>query len=109
MNKAIELWAQVKDMLKASNDETTFNQTFAPITEVYKIQNNVIYLVVNKQFDIFRIKRFYLDKMNELLAQCTDDKLSFGFISKAEVENDSIQISIEKNQQPQTTVIKKEI
>lgn len=107
MNKAIELWAQVKDMLKASNDETTFNQTFAPITEVYKIQNNVIYLVVNKQFDIFRIKRFYLDKMNELLAQCTDDKLSFGFISKAEVENDSIQISTEKNQQPQTTVIKK--
>ena len=43
MSKELELWEQVKEMLKASNDEATFNQTFAPITQIYKIQNNIIY------------------------------------------------------------------
>ena len=42
MNKELELWEQVKAMLKASNDEATFNQIFVPITQIYKVQNNVI-------------------------------------------------------------------
>ena len=49
MENALKLWEQVKDMLKASNDEATFNQTFAPITDVYKVQNNIIYLVAKGQ------------------------------------------------------------
>ena len=86
MENALKLWEQVKDMLKASNDEATFNQTFAPITDVYKVQNNIIYLIVNNSLDIFRIKRFYLVKMNELLNQCTNEQMSFGFVSKDEAE-----------------------
>ena len=58
MNNEIELWEQVKSMLKASNDEITFNQTFAPITKIYKVQNNIIYLIVNTSLDSFRIKKF---------------------------------------------------
>ena len=55
MENALKLWEQVKDMLKASNDEATFNQTFAPITDVYKVQNNIIYLIVNNSLDIFSV------------------------------------------------------
>lgn len=86
MENALKLWEQVKAMLKASNDEATFNQTFEPITDVYKVQNNIIYLIVNNSLDIFRIKRFYLVKMNELLNQRTDEQMSFGFVSKEEAE-----------------------
>lgn len=98
MNKELELWEQVKEMLKASNDEATFNQTFAPITEIYKVQNNVIYLIVNNSLDIFRLKRFYLVKMNELLSQIAGESMSFGFISKAEAEEQL------KSQQKETVI-----
>ena len=107
MYKEIELWEQVKEMLKASNNEATFNQTFAPITEIYKVQNNVIYLIVNNSLDIFRLKRFYLIKMNELLSQVAGEKMSFGFISKAEVEEQNKNQPKEEINQTTTTVIKR--
>ena len=106
MNKEYELWEQVKSMLKASNNEVTFNQTFAPITEIYKVQNNVIYLIVNNPLDIFRIKRFYLQKMNELLSQCAGEQMSFAFISKTEAESHHSQTQILPNQN-NLTIIKK--
>lgn len=107
MSKELELWEQVKEMLKASNDEATFNQTFAPITQIYKIQNNIIYLIVNNPLDIYRIKRFYLDKMNELLSQCANEKMSFGFISKAEAEANTETNNTDTKQPITTSVIKK--
>ena len=107
MSKELELWEQVKEMLKASNDEATFNQTFAPITQIYKIQNNIIYLIVNNPLDIYRIKRFYLDKMNELLSQCANEKMSFGFISKAEAEANTKTNNTDTKQPITTSVIKK--
>ena len=107
MNKELELWEQVKTMLKASNDEATFNQTFAPITEIYKVQNNVIYLIVNNSLDIFRLKRFYLNKMNELLSQCAGESMSFGFISKAEVDNQTVNQPKETPKKIETTLIKR--
>ena len=107
MNKELELWEQVKTMLKASNNEATFNQTFAPITEIYKVQNNVIYLIVNNPLDIFRLKRFYLEKMNELLTQCAGTNMSFGFISKTEVEKQSKNQTSDIVKTIQPTLIKK--
>ena len=107
MNKELELWEQVKTMLKASNDEATFNQTFAPITEIYKVQNNVIYLIVNNSLDIFRLKRFYLGKMNELLSQCAKEPMSFGFISKAEAESQQSTQQKDVVKKIETTLIKK--
>ncbi len=107
MNKELELWEQVKAMLKASNDEATFNQIFVPITQIYKVQNNVIYLIVNNPLDIFRIKRFYLSKMNEFLCQCAKEQMSFGLISKKEVDEQTKNQSTEVHQPIQTTVIKK--
>lgn len=108
MNKELELWEQVKEMLKASNDEATFNQTFAPITEIYKVQNKVIYLIVNNSLDIFRLKRFYLAKMNELLTQIAGEQMSFGFISKAEADEQSKSQVVENNiQNTNLNVIKR--
>ena len=108
MNNEIELWEQVKSMLKASNDEITFNQTFAPITKIYKVQNNIIYLIVNTSLDSFRIKKFYLNKMNELLTQCAGTQMSFALITAQEVENQNkIQTQNSFVQPVQTTVIKK--
>ena len=108
MNNEIELWEQVKSMLKASNDEITFNQTFAPITKIYKVQNNVIYLIVNTSLDSFRIKKFYLNKMNELLTQCAGTQMSFALVTAQEVENQNkIQTQNSFVQPIQTTVIKK--
>lgn len=107
MNKEIELWQQVKEMLRASNDEATFNQLFAPITQIYKVQDDVIYLIVNNSLDIFRLKRFYLGKMNELLCQCSGRKMSFSFKSKSEIDAQLAKETIPNTQPIQTTVIKK--
>ena len=82
MIKYQNIWEQVKSNLKASNDELTFNQIFEPITKVHKVQDNTIYLIVNSVLTKYRIEKFFLPKMNELLAQCCDEKLTFAIITE---------------------------
>ena len=86
MIKPEELWQKVKDLLKASNDETTYDQNFAPITTVYKFQNSHIYLVVENALAKYRLEKFYLQKINDLALQFADEKVDFKFITKNEID-----------------------
>lgn len=108
MENALELWKQVKEMLKASNDEATFNETFEPITTIYKVQNNVIYLIVSTILVSYRIRRFFLGKMNELLKQCTNEALTFDLITKEEADKQTMQVETPVSTPiVQTSIIKK--
>lgn len=83
-----ELWEKVKELLRASNDKTTFEQNFLPITKVYKFQNGYIYLIVENLLAKYRLEKFYLQKMNDLVEQFTDEKIQFKLITQADVDKE---------------------
>ena len=106
MIKYQNIWEQVKSNLKASNDELTFNQIFEPITKVHKVQDNTIYLIVNSVLTKYRIEKFFLPKMNELLSQCCEEKLTFGIITE-DVASKEIVVTEQQITQSPSYIIKR--
>ena len=109
MIKYQQIWEKVKSDLKASNDEATFNQIFEPITNIFKFQDNSIYLVVNSALTKYRIDRFFLLKMNDIASQYSDEKISFVIITK-DVADKEIVVTEEKTpQQTLSYIIKRNL
>ena len=50
MNNLNELWTKIKDELKNEVAESVFDDYFLNINEIYKEQNNNLYLVVENSF-----------------------------------------------------------
>lgn len=89
MRSGKELWDLVKNQLKLEMASTDFSEIFDPITEIHKIHNKYIFLIVPDILTKFRIEKFYLDTMNKLLVQIEEDKHNFKLITRevADKEN----------------------
>lgn len=70
-----ELWEKVKHRLSEKYGDKVFKDTFLPITQIHKVYNNYIYLVVATALIKFRIEKFYLKQMNEILSELNKDEL----------------------------------
>ena len=83
------IWLTVKNKLAdVLKDESTFQNTFGDINEVYKVNNGYIYLPVNGQLDKYRIEKFHLEKMNNFLKELVSEKMSFKLITKEDIEKE---------------------
>lgn len=83
------IWLTVKNKLAdVLKDESTFQNTFGYINEVYKVNNGYIYLPVNGQLDKYRIEKFHLEKMNNFLKELVPEKMSFKLITKEDIEKE---------------------
>lgn len=88
MEKANTLWSKVKEKLKEHYDEDTFQSTFQTIDSVYKISNGYIYLPIENVLDKYRLEKFYLEKMNDILSELVEEKTKFKLITKTEIEKE---------------------
>lgn len=105
-----ELWSQVKALLKSSNSDQTYKELFEPITEIHKVQNNIVYLIVNTKLDKFRIDKYYLQTINNLVSNCTKENIRFQLIARQEIpqeeeKDEKAEVKSEQNQSMQTSVI----
>lgn len=88
MEKINNLWLEIKEILKTLYDQTTYEGAFKNVTEVYKVQNNYIYLPVENELQKFRVTKWYLKKMNEILASKVDTPMAFKIITKDQMVED---------------------
>ena len=77
MDNAEILWQTVKSKLESAYSKQVFEDTFQQINKIYRVHNNYIYLVVSNQFVKYKIEKFYLDQMNQLLCENTPEKMGF--------------------------------
>jgi len=80
------IWESVKTKLKEKYDENTFNEHFGAILSVHKFSNGFLYLIVTNDFAKYRLLKFYQKEMNDILETLVDEKCSFEFITKDEIE-----------------------
>lgn len=88
MEKANNLWLDIKTIVKTSYDETTFNESFKNVEEVYKIHNGFIYLPVETVLQKYRIEKFFLASMDKLLSTKTTEYRGFKLITREEIKKD---------------------
>ena len=88
MEKANNLWLHVKESLEKNLDKDTFDNTFKNINEVYKVNNNYIYLPVDGVLNKYRIEKFYLEKMNQILQNLVEEKTEFKIITAEAIKKE---------------------
>ncbi len=98
MEQYYDLIKKVKNILKEENAAALYNERFEPLNEIYKVENNYIYLIVSNPFDKFTLEKYYAARMNEILNSLTNEKMQFKFITQKDVElekskNDNISLS----------------
>ena len=81
----MNLWKQTLDILKKDIDETDFSVLFSEVNEIYKVESNYIYLIVPNALTKFRIEKFYINRLNEILTNLTNSLVKFKFILKDEI------------------------
>ncbi len=88
MDNAEILWQTVKSKLESAYSKQVFEDTFQQINKIYRVHNNYIYLVVSNQFVKYKIEKFYLDQMNQLLCENTPEKMGFKLILEEEIKQE---------------------
>lgn len=101
MLDAQQLWLQTLDLLKKEINEDDFSSLFSELTKIYKLENGYIFVPVSRSFDKFRIEKFYITKLNNLVSTITSELIKFKFITTSEMEKELA----EKEKQPLTTPV----
>ena len=88
MDNAEILWQTVKSKLESAYSKQVFEDTFQQINKIYRVHNNYIYLIVSNQFVKYKIEKFYLEQMNQLLCENTEEKMGFKLILEEEIKQE---------------------
>lgn len=90
MEQAYALLNNVKSALKEELNNSVYNNSFADLNKIHKVQNGNIYLIVPTKLEEYRINQFYLKKMNEFLNQYTTEKMQFQLITQDAADAESV-------------------
>ena len=82
------IWNEIKQALKIELDQEVYESYFSSINRIYKVNGNLIYLVVDNFFNKTRIQNGYLPKMNALLAGYFADPHYFCLITEDEIASE---------------------
>ena len=77
-----KIWEKIKNKLQMTLEEDVFNETFAPITNVFKVVNHYVFLIAPNSFVKGKIDAFYLNRLNAMLNEYLDVKHMFKIITK---------------------------
>ena len=80
-----EIWNEIKQQLKNELDQEVFDSYFSSIDKIYKVNGNLIYLVVDNFFNKTRIQNSYLFKMNSILSLYFSEPHYFSLITVDEI------------------------
>ena len=83
-----ETWNRIKSILKNELDQDVYESYFESINEVYKEQNNTIYLITDSLFTKTRVQNTYLPRMNSLLSEFYSEPHYFSLIAAEEIEKE---------------------
>ncbi len=83
-----EIWNKVLEKLKDESGEASFNEIFSNAKEVYKFENNYVYVSVPNELIKFRINQYYSKKIKEFTDNLTNSPIGFKFITKKDIEKE---------------------
>jgi len=88
MDKYNKMWEEIKNELENDLDEVVFTDIFEPVTTVFKVVNNYIYIVAPNDFVKKRIEMLYLHKLNRYLELKFDDVYKFRIMTEDQAEKE---------------------
>jgi len=77
-----EIWKRIKSSLQIDFDSDIYNEHFASINNVFKVNNNFVYLIAPNSYIKNKIENFYINRLNYLLNNYVEEKYLFKIITK---------------------------
>ena len=84
------LWNNVKDELKNTIVEASFEETFSQINKVAKVENGYIYVITPNSYYKHKINNNYYKTIDVILKKITNENVKFKFINEDEVKNNPV-------------------
>ena len=91
MDNAHQLWLEVKSRLQNAEHligKTEYEELIQPIDTIHKVSGGYIYLIVSSMLEKYRLEKFYLEKMNQVLATITNEVVKFKIITAEAAEKE---------------------
>jgi chromosomal replication initiator protein len=88
-----DIWKKIKSTLQTEFDNDIYNEHFAEINNVFRVNNNLVYLIAPNSFIKNKIENFYINRLNYYLNNFVEEKYLFKIITK---EQAAIEISKEQ-------------
>ena len=97
MEASLNLWNKTLEILKKDMDEQDFSALFSEVNEIYKVEGNYIYLIVPNALTKFRIEKFYINRLNEILSTLSGELVKFKFVLKDDILDEEENAPAKKN------------
>lgn len=82
-----KLWSDIINQLKNEIEEESFDSLFGNKTSIYRVDNNIVYILVDNDFVKTRLSVYHSEKINEIAASLFQETpLSFKFITETDLE-----------------------
>ena len=65
-----------------------FNDFFKTTPEIFKVENNYIFLVLPDSLSKFRVEKFYISEMNTILENVSGEKINFKVITQEQADKE---------------------
>ncbi|HHU24084.1 MAG: chromosomal replication initiator protein DnaA [Bacilli bacterium] len=91
MDNAHQLWLDVKSRLQNAEHligKTEYEELIQPIDTIHKVSGGYIYLVVSSMLEKYRLEKFYLEKMNQVLVTITNEVVKFKIMTAEAAEKE---------------------
>lgn len=85
MKDILEIWNETSAFLKNETNSKDYEDLFAKINSVAKVDGNCIYLLVPNAFIQFRINKFYIDKINNFAKTNFSTPYRIKFVTEKEL------------------------
>jgi len=103
LERYTNVWLDIKEQLKNDFDLQVYNDIFEPVSTVFKVANNYIYLVAPNDFVKRRIELLYLNKMNYYLEPHFDEIHRFRIMTEQQAADElahAKEFSVNKPEEP---------
>jgi chromosomal replication initiator protein len=77
-----DIWKKIKSTLQVDFENDIYNEHFANISGIFKVNNNYVYLIVPNSYIKTKIEKFYINRLNYLLNNFVEEKYLFKIITK---------------------------
>ena len=88
--KGQSLWNEIREELKNTLVESTFEETFNDVTRVCKVENGYIYVVTPSSYYKHKINNNYYKTIDVICKKITNENVKFKFINNEEIKSDPI-------------------
>ncbi len=88
MEEYLQIWNDTMQLLKEEINEKTFNDLFSKTTEIAKVQDNIVYMIVQNNWIKTRIETNFLNYINNIVKELTEQPIKFRMITSEDAKNE---------------------